>query len=58
MTRAALIAPIIVTVRYPGYTRRAVIRQSRYTPSICKRTKTGRPYAQVWHVVKWLDGEA
>lgn len=46
---------IVVTVRYPGYTRRAVIRQNKHRPSIRKRTKSGRPYAQIWRVVKWLD---
>ena len=45
----------IVIVRYPGYTRRAVIRRTRYKPSTRKRTKSGRLYAQTWYVVEWLD---
>ncbi len=53
--RAALLADVIVLVRYPDYTRRAVIRQSRYRPETRKRTKSGRAYAQVWHIVRWLD---
>lgn len=46
---------VIVIVRYPDYVRRAVIRQSRYRPETHKRTKSGRPYAEVWHIVKWLE---
>jgi hypothetical protein len=46
---------LIVLVRYPDRVRRAVIRQNRYKPSVRKRTKSGRAYAQVWHIVRWID---
>lgn len=48
---------IVVIVRYPGYTRRAVIRQNRNKPSTRKRTKSGRLYAEQWRVVKWIGAE-
>lgn len=47
---------VIVLVRYPDYTRRAVIRQSRQSAYNRRHTKSGRLYAQTWHIVRWIDG--
>jgi hypothetical protein len=45
----------IVTVRYVGYTRRAVIARMKQKRHNRKRTRSGRLYAQTWYVKAWLD---
>lgn len=47
-----------IIVRYSDCICYVVIRQNRQRPETRKRTKSGRPYAQMWRVVKWIDEEA